>query len=109
MPLESLLTLVGKLRERIDNYGDALNEAQTRKELIEPLLRELGWDTEDRASVISEYKLDGGGSSDYALLRNGQPVMMMEAKRLGKHLQEARTQGLRYCLAKPVNSLLLGH
>ena len=47
MPLESLLALVHKLRERIDAHGDKLrqSEALTRYALIDPLLRELGWDT----------------------------------------------------------------
>ena len=46
MPLESLLALVHKLRERIDTHGDKLkqSEALTRYALIDPLLRELGWD-----------------------------------------------------------------
>ena len=49
MPLENLLTLIEKLQERIDSHGDALkkNEMLTRYALIDPLLRELGWDTED--------------------------------------------------------------
>ena len=47
MPLESFLALVHKLRERIDAHGDKLrqSEALTRYALIDPLLRELGWDT----------------------------------------------------------------
>ena len=58
MPLESLLTLVEKLRERIDDHAPLLrqNEALTRYTLIDPLLRELGWDTENPTLVIPEYK-----------------------------------------------------
>ena len=67
MPLESLLTLVEKLRKRIDAHGDALrqSEALTRYVLIDPLLRELGWDTEDPVLVRPEYR-EAGGSADYA-------------------------------------------
>ncbi len=49
MPLENLLTLVETLRDRVDDYGDALkkNEMLTRYALIDPLLlRTLGWDIE---------------------------------------------------------------
>ena len=49
MILESLLELVETLKARIDTHGDQLrkSEALTRYALIDPLLRELGWDTED--------------------------------------------------------------
>ena len=98
MPLESLLTLVEKLRERIDVHGKALrqNETLTRYTLIDPLLRELGWDTGDPDLVIPEYKTDDG-RPDYALLSDGKPIMMVEAKRLGTPLQDkVLAQGLTY-------------
>lgn len=84
MPLESLLKLVETLRQRIDEHGNALrqSEALTRYSLIDPLLRELGWDTDDPALVIPEYR-SGGGRADYALLSEGKPAVMVEAKSLG--------------------------
>ena len=100
MPLESLLALVHKLRERIDAHGDKLrqSEALTRYALIDPLLRELGWDTADPGLVIPEYR-SGGVSADYALLDNGSPAMMVEAKKLGTPLRDAvLAQGINYCL-----------
>ena len=99
MPLESLLKLVETLRDRIDEHGNTLrqSEALTRYALIDPLLRELGWDTADPALVIPEYR-SGVGSSDYALLANGKPMMMVEAKKLGTQLQDAVVQGIQYCL-----------
>ena len=103
MPLESLLTLVEKLRERITANDRELrkNEWLTRYALIDPLLRELGWDTEDPALVRPEYNVGDGSAADYALLNNeGKPVMMVEAKSLGTPLQDALEQGLRYCLIK---------
>ena len=100
MPLESLLTLVEKLRERIDNYGDALrqSEALTRYTLIDPLLRELGWDTENPTLVIPEYK-GVGGSADYALFSGDKLLMIVEAKKLDTSLRDEKvlTQGLTYC------------
>ena len=99
MPLESLHELVETLRNRIDEHGEALrqSEALTRYALIDPLLRELGWNTEDPALVMPEYRL-GAGSADYALLSNGKPVMMIEAKKLGTLLNDATSQGIRYCI-----------
>ncbi len=101
MPLESLLELVETLRSRIQLHGDALrgSEALTRYALIDPLLRELGWDTSDPAMVAPEYSLSGGGRADYALLTDGKPAMMVEAKKLGEDLHDkARDQGILYCI-----------
>lgn len=101
MPLENLLTLIEKLRECIDRHGDALrqSEALTRYALIDPLLRELGWDTEDPDMVIPEYS-SGGGRSDYALCEEGKPVIMLEAKKLDRPLNDAIGQGIQYCLVE---------
>ena len=101
MPLENLLTLIEKLQERIDSHDDALkkNEMLTRYALIDPLLRELGWDTEDPDMVVPEYR-SGGGSADYALFSNGKPVIMLEAKKLDRSLNDAIGQGIQYCLVE---------
>ena len=105
MPLESLLDLVERLRERMGTHGDALraSEALTRYALIDPLLRELGWTTEDPDQVRPEYPLrteynPGTRSADYALLANGRPAVMVEAKKLGTPLRDAvLIQGINYC------------
>ena len=101
MPLENLLTLIEKLRERIDSHGAALrqSEALTRYALIDPLLRELGWDTEDPDVVVPEYS-SGGGRVDYALCKNGKSVIMLEAKKLDTPLNDAIGQGIQYCLVE---------
>ena len=99
MPLESLLELVETLKQRVKQHGDDLkaSEALTRYALIDPLLRELGWDTSDPAVVVPEYR-SGSGSADYALLCDGSPAMMVEAKKLGTHLQDSVIlQVLNYC------------
>lgn len=101
MPLENLLILIEKLRERIDTHGDALrqSEALTRYALIDPLLRELGWDTEDPDVVMPEYS-SGSGRVDYALCKNGKSVIMLEAKKLDTPLNDAIGQGIQYCLVE---------
>ena len=77
MPLEQLHSLVETLKERIKEHNDALRGSEwlTRYALIDPLLRELGWDTADPALVMPEYRL-GNGRADYALLGvDGKPVI----------------------------------
>ena len=99
MLLESLLECVNEIRRRIDEYGPALrkSETQTRYALVDPLLRELGWDTQDPALVVPEYNL-GNGRADYALLNGGRPAMMVEAKSLDTPLQGVVAQGVQYCV-----------
>ncbi len=105
MILESLLELVETLKARIDEHGDQLRQSEwlTRYALIDPLLRELGWDTEAPGLVVPEYK-SGSGSADYALLADGEPVMMVEAKKLGTQLRDSvLSQGINYCLMEGTN------
>lgn len=101
MILESLLDLVNELKLRIGEHESQLrsNERQTRYALIDPLLRELGWDTSDPSLVTPEIPASGG-RADYALLDGGKPVVMVEAKRLGESLQGAVSQGIQYCLER---------
>lgn len=106
MLLENLLALVEKLRGRIETHGDSLRQSEwlTRYALIDPLLRELGWDTEDPDMVIPEYSVDiyGGrrARADYALMSmsNEKPMIMIEAKKLDERLDTAVSQGIQGCI-----------
>ena len=101
MPLDSLLKLVETLRQRIDEHGNALrqSEALTRYALIDPLLRELGWDTSDPSQVVPEYRVPNNQMADYVLLANGAPSMVVESKKLDEPLRggKALDQGILYC------------
>ena len=101
MPIEDLLELVDTLRKRIDKHSVALgkSEALTRYALIDPLLRGLGWDTADPELVTPEFN-SGSGRADYALLSNGKPLIMLEAKSLESQLDQAAVQGINYCNIK---------
>ena len=99
--VESLWRLIETLRKRSLDYGNELEarEALTRYALVNPLLRELGWNTEDPAQVRPEYliksssdttkKIKPGSDTtkkfaDYALFKDGQnePSVLVEAKSL---------------------------
>ena len=100
-PLDDLLALMKTLQGRIEDHSGSLrkSEALTRYALIDPLLRELGWDTSDPAQVMPEYAV-AGGRADYALLVDENPKIMVEAKTLGTPLDSAVTQGITYCTAE---------
>ena len=60
------------------------SELQTRYILIDPLLRAIGWDTEDPAQVHVEHHVAGRKKRvDYVLYRDDKPVAFIEAKKYG--------------------------
>lgn len=106
MDMDRMIALTHTLRARVQSYGDELrrSEALTRYSLIDPLLRELGWDTEDPGIVKPEYSVDiyngGIARADYALTHEGKPLMLVEAKKLGEPLLSGNAveQGIRGCI-----------
>lgn len=88
-------------------------EAQTRKNLIDSLLRLAGWDINNRAQVIEEYDIkvtlpegvseprtqyEGHQFSDYVLLgKDGKPLAVIEAKKSSRDAAIGREQAKQYC------------
>ena len=104
MLLEELLEAVKGVRARIEAFRGDLqkSEALTRYALIDPILRALGWDTADPELVRPEFPTESG-SPDYALLVGGVPLLMVEAKALGKNLGTAKDKGFQYCWKNKVS------
>jgi type I restriction enzyme R subunit len=84
-----------------------MNEAETRAELIDPALRELGWVTEDNVKVSREFKINNGRIltggrnadpkiADYLLTVNDQDLAVVEAKSDEKPLSEGVAQAKKY-------------
>ena len=114
MSVENLIKALASIRQRIDSHGDhiAEKETRTRQILIDPLLKTLGWDASDPTQVILEYPIRVGGRqpiyADYALLHDGKPIAVVEAKRLRRQLDDhvisqvlnyATGHGIKYMLA----------
>jgi len=87
--LDDLQSVIEKLQQIIKGHHDYLSrhETRTRQVLIDPLLRELGWDVSDPAAVQLEYRV-GQQWADYALMSDSRPVAVIEAKRLGRGLED---------------------
>jgi len=70
-------------------------EEATKTALIMPFVRTLGYNTEDPREVVPEYIADVGDRKgekvDYAIMKDGHPVILMECKAAGTTLgdQEA--------------------
>ncbi len=83
-----------------------LNEAETRAELIDPVLAEAGWGKVDgsrvRREMIAPGRLIGAGKrskqdiADYVLVYRGQKLAVIEAKRVGLPDTEGLAQAKRY-------------
>ena len=80
-------------------------EEATKLALINPFIREvLGYNTADLSEVVPEYVADIGSKKgekvDYAILREGIPLILIEAKKAGTRLQEEEPHQLyRYFTA----------
>ena len=96
----NLQGVIEKLRKMIETQRRYLaeNETRTRQALIDPLLRELGWDVSDPDLVELEYWVKKQ-RADYALMSDGQPVAVIEAKKLGVDLEDQIMQALNYANA----------
>lgn len=84
----------------------ARNEADTRAELIDPLLQEAGWGVAEnsrvRREVITLGRLQGAGQrakqdiADYVLFYQGQKLAVIEAKKESLPVTEGLGQAKRY-------------
>jgi predicted transport protein len=88
--------------------SNAGNEANTKVLLIEPLLAALGWDPGDLDAVEREYRVYDKTCLDYALKIDGKARLFVEAKGVGKNLDDkqfiaqtvnyANNEGVLWCV-----------
>ena len=99
------------VRERIAKYqAQSIGEQDTKATLIVPILRALGWDTEDLEDVKLEYRRRPSDNPvDYALFLLRTPRLFIEAKSLGAHLDDGKwaSQILNYASAAGVEWIAL--
>ncbi len=100
-----------ELKERMETFAVRAraiadlcdNEEQTKVSLINPYLEMLGYDVRDPRHVRLEVRGDihtGNEKVDYAILRNGKPWMIIEAKKASVPLADGAptTQVRRYAI-----------
>ena len=104
MPLDSLLEQIRNIVVTMDRYHRLISgsESLTRYVLVDPLLRALGWNTEDPSLVIPEYSFPSGGKADYALMHDDFPLIVVEAKKLDLPLKAGTDQAITYCVASGI-------
>jgi len=89
-----------------------MNEAKTRKEIIDNRLKQAGWNVSDRTQVVEEFDIivdsslvqeaqapyAGHQYSDYVLIgRDGKPMAVIEAKKTSVDAAIGREQAKQYC------------
>ncbi|MBU1229072.1 MAG: type I restriction enzyme HsdR N-terminal domain-containing protein [Proteobacteria bacterium] len=91
-----------ELAEKIHQTKELVQTEQaTKSALIMPFLQLLGYDVFNPAEVVPEYTADvgikKGEKADFAILRDGQPVMLIECKCCGAALDAGKcSQLFRY-------------
>lgn len=80
------------------------NETATRNQVIDPILRGLGWDTEDPDKVRPNVSAEEG-VPDYSLLLDGKKVLFVEAKKMSIDVEERQVLGqlAKYCFNQGVS------
>ena len=76
---------IQKLADTVGKFRDAIvGEQHTKNVLIEPILRLLGFEITDPFDIVTEYSADFGTKRgekvDYALFKDKELVMLVEAK-----------------------------
>lgn len=92
--LDSLINKIIATRENITN------EEQTKMAFIAPFLNLLGYDVFDPSIVVPEFTADIGTKKgekvDYAIMSNGKPLILIEAKSIQENLDNHNNQLVRY-------------
>jgi len=97
---------VKKIKSKIANTPNDINEESTKASLVAPMLRAWGYDPSDLNEVSYEYVAKRTGKKDKmdcVVLRKGEPLMLIECKHMRDSLKSInnRTQIFRYFGATP--------
>ncbi len=103
---------IKELAKRISQIGNKnMTEEATKMSMILPFFQLLGYDVFNPEEFCPEYTADigikRGEKVDYAILVNGQPVILVEAKAANKKLDRHSSQLFRYFVATPAKFAIL--
>lgn len=92
---------VKQFSKRVESLKDGIQtEEATKTSIIMPFFSMLGYDVFNPQEFIPEFTADvgikKGEKVDYAILQDGQPVILIEAKWIGEPLEKHDSQLFRY-------------
>lgn len=98
MDFSDLLKLFAK---RVESLKEKLQtEEATKASIIMPFFQLLGYDVFNPDEFVPEYTADvgikKGEKVDYAIMLNGEPIILIEAKWIGEPLEKHDSQLFRY-------------
>ncbi|MBT9145811.1 MAG: hypothetical protein DDT42_01688 [candidate division WS2 bacterium] len=82
---EALALIVEKIKKFRSLYEQ--NEMAVRAQIVNPILRNLGWDPENPEEVQPNVSTEEG-VPDYSLIKNGKKILFVEAKKLGIDIEQ---------------------
>lgn len=103
---ESIQRVIDRIRGHRSLYEQ--NEMAVRNQVVDPVLRCLGWDTEDPDKVQPNVSAEEG-VPDYTLLLDGKKVLFVEAKKTSIDVDDKQplSQLAKYCFAEGMSYGLL--
>jgi len=95
--------IIGMVIERIKKHRSFYeqNEMAVREQIVNPILRGLGWDSENPEEVQPNVSSEEG-IPDYSLLKGDKKVLFIEAKKLSTEIEkrEVIRQLAKYCFGE---------
>ncbi len=84
----SLFEDLCEIAENIKKHRNAMNgsEVTTEQVSIEPFIDALGYDTQNPAEVRKQYVILNSDAVDFAVLRDGAPIIVLEGKKASEKL-----------------------
>lgn len=82
---EALAPIVEKIKSFRSLYEQ--NEMAVRDQIVNPILRNLGWDPENPEEIQPNVSTEEG-VPDYSLIKNGKKILFVEAKKLSVDIEQ---------------------
>lgn len=84
----SLFDALSKIAEHVKQHREVMNKSEATVEQVSvvPFIDALGYDTKNPAEVRKQYAILNWDAVDFAVLRNSEPIMVIEAKKSSETL-----------------------
>lgn len=111
MDFKDEIKLFGERVEKLKNQIQT--EEATKNVFIMPFIKALGYDVFDPLEVVPEFIADigikKGEKVDYAIVKNGEPTILIECKHWGESLDPHNSQLFRYFHTTPAKFGILSN
>lgn len=101
--MDDLKEIIEILIEKMKKYRSLYerNEMATRGQIIEPILKGLGWNIENPEEIQPNVSFEEG-VPDYSLLKNDKNILFIEAKKLAIDIEQKKVirQLAKYCFGE---------